>query len=181
MSRAERAAPAGAGTCRGRDRPALPPPPRGSPAARGGRPWASCHPSARAAGGCPPRDKTTGAHKVGRWRHRRWRAAGPPAGSAWPGPTLTQRVVLLEHPLHGVGRREAEPAAARPGCGRAGARAERPGLSLSRSLSQQQQPRLGRRDFRLASSLATTRNAALPAGGPRGGAVASGHAVTWRM
>ncbi|XP_071670598.1 transmembrane protein 231 isoform X2 [Patagioenas fasciata] len=35
-----------------------------------------------------------------------------------------------------------------------------PGLSLSRSLSQQQQPRLGRRDFRLVSSLATTRKTA---------------------
>lgn len=51
--------------------------------------------------------------------------------------------------------REAEPAA-RPGCGREGSRARRRGLRLSRTLSQQNQPRLGRRDFRLRGSLATT-------------------------
>lgn len=68
--------------------------------------------------------------------------------------------------------REAEPAA-RPGCGREGSRARRRGLRLSQTLSQQNQPRLGRRDFRLRGSLATT--------GTRteGRGCSEQHGVTW--
>lgn len=77
---------------------------------------------------------------------RRWGASGPPLPSAWSS--------LNIHFMARAGR-EAEPAA-RPGCGREGSRARRRGLRLSRTLSQQNQPRLGRRDFRLRGSLATT-------------------------
>lgn len=84
-----------------------------TPATRGDRPRLPRQPSARAAGGCPPRAATTGSGAArgvpsrearGRWRRRRRGGAGPPAGSTGPGPALTQRVVLLEHPLHGAGR-----------------------------------------------------------------------------
>lgn len=80
----------------------MPPPQGGSPAVQGGRPRASRHPWPRAAGGCPPREKTGGAgSRLGRaepggrgadggtgggGRRGRRRAApglGPPLPSAW--------------------------------------------------------------------------------------------------
>lgn len=140
-------------------------PPSGSLAFRGDRPRASHYPWARTASGCPPTDKTTarGSRPL-QMATRESEEAGPLPGRAWPRPTLTQRVVFLEHPLHDAGGRGAKPEAARPVCG---GRGLVPGLSLSRSLSQQQ-PRHGRRDFRLACPTATARAAAILPAGDRG-------------
>lgn len=110
------------------------PPPRGISRCSGKRPRASHHPSPpRTSGGYPPRDKPSGPGNQP--EHTATREV---AGSARPEPTLTQRMVLLEHPLHGAA---------------AGARARPGGVTVPVTTT----PRLGGRNFRFIGSLATTR------------------------